>query len=371
MTDFLDQYARQFRAAAEKEASRGRRVSAAPLAVAGLAAAAVAVAVVGNEADTVERDIDTTPRKIARPGGFGTQRRLLRVLRIPTRADRDPQVRGTVREYRDLGPRTARLLGFTPSGGAYVLLATREYEEFIQPRPPIEPGEDFETRTHRNGLCLIRQGTQGDAVQCLGTAAIRAGLLAGAAAGEVYGVVPDGVTHVVPPRGHPPVRVRRNFYRYPARGNPGPAPIWLDTRGDEVLKVPADGELPFLNYSGYTNLAAYRGRVAVVGLWASWCKPCETQLRVLQRLHERVTERGDAEVFGVATRDLTAPAQRTIERTGVRFAVLSDPKGREAERFGSRAFPETFVLAPDGKIAASFRGPVTLEQLEEAVSRAG
>jgi hypothetical protein len=173
---------------------------------------------------------------------LGDQLALLRVLRSASRRH-DAQVRLTVREWADHGARGrfARLLGKAPSGSAYVLLPVQRYEV-------LGPGSsgansDPVVTERRNGLCLIRRGTEGGAGQCTSTLGLLRGELHGALAGFGYGVVPDGVARVRPLPGRPTVAVHHNFYVYPARGSriANADPEWLDASG---RSVPKDGS-PF------------------------------------------------------------------------------------------------------------------------------
>jgi hypothetical protein len=164
--------------------------------------------------------------------GFSAQRRLLRVLRRPTARDHDRQVAAQLRAMKNSGGvqgirgRSARMLGKTASGYAYVLLASRRYRSGLG-------------RWSRNGLCLTRRGSQGGAGQCQSTADLLAGRIHGALAKETYGLVPDGVVRVVPRAGDRPVQVHRNFYRYASRGTSRVrAPKWLDAHGHIVAKTP-------------------------------------------------------------------------------------------------------------------------------------
>ena len=40
------------------------------------------------------------------------------------------------------------------------------------------------------------------------------------------------------------------------------------------------------------TLAAYRGRVIVMNLWATWCPPCRAEMPDLERLYETYRSRG-------------------------------------------------------------------------------
>ena len=172
--------------------------------------------------------VDTTPRANA---GFERQLKLLSVLRGWTRADNDPQVHAAVRAYTRLGmpvrTRYARLLGKAPGGDAFVLLPVLEFDRRRNGRRPT-------TKTVRDGLCLVRRGSQGGAGQCVTSAELAKGALWYALAGQVYGAVPDAVAAVRPAPGAKPVKVKRNFFVYPAPEPTIPAPVYLDAQGREL-----------------------------------------------------------------------------------------------------------------------------------------
>jgi cytochrome c biogenesis protein CcmG, thiol:disulfide interchange protein DsbE len=116
-------------------------------------------------------------------------------------------------------------------------------------------------------------------------------------------------------------------------------------------------ELPKLDGSGSGSLADYRGEVVVLNFWASWCEPCRKESPMLERWHRRMTERGGT-VLGVDVLDVTGDAQDFIEEYGLSYPMLKDKDGSALESFGIVAYPETFVIDRDGRIAAVRRGPV-------------
>jgi cytochrome c biogenesis protein CcmG/thiol:disulfide interchange protein DsbE len=116
-------------------------------------------------------------------------------------------------------------------------------------------------------------------------------------------------------------------------------------------------ELPKLDGGGTGSLADYRGRVVVLNFWASWCEPCREESPMLERWHGRMSKRGGT-VLGVDILDVTADAQEFIEKFGLTYPMLKDKDGDALESFGVVAYPETFVIDPEGRIAAVRRGPV-------------
>lgn len=131
----------------------------------------------------------------------------------------------------------------------------------------------------------------------------------------------------------------------------------------ERIDAPARS-LRRLGGAGSGSLADYEGKVVVLNFWASWCPPCVDELPLLQRTHERIEGR-DALVLGVNYQDTSVHALEYVKRFALTFPSLRDADGKYAEEFGSRAFPETFLIDREGRIAAVRRGPVTEAWLRE------
>jgi cytochrome c biogenesis protein CcmG, thiol:disulfide interchange protein DsbE len=127
-----------------------------------------------------------------------------------------------------------------------------------------------------------------------------------------------------------------------ARGERSPAPAF---------------ELPKLGGGGSESLADYRGKVVVLNFWASWCKPCRDESPLLERWHRRIRDRG-ATVLGVDILDVTGRAQDFVDEYGLTYPMLKDKDGEGLDKFGVVAYPETFVIDRQGRIAAVARGPV-------------
>ena len=119
-------------------------------------------------------------------------------------------------------------------------------------------------------------------------------------------------------------------------------------------------ELPPLEGGPERSLSDWRGQVVVLNYWASWCEPCRDESPLLERWHQRISKR-DGTVLGVDVLDVTSDAEDFIEEYGLTYPHLRDKDGSTQEDFGIVAYPETFVIDRDGRIAASRRGPVDEE----------
>ncbi|MAE94164.1 MAG: hypothetical protein CL910_05835 [Deltaproteobacteria bacterium] len=120
---------------------------------------------------------------------------------------------------------------------------------------------------------------------------------------------------------------------------------------------------------GDVTLESLGGRPAIIDFWATWCAPCIRQIPVLNALQDR--NEGRVSVVGIAVdasgAEVVAPF---ADEHGIDYTVLIGDEGL-AQRFGALGFPTLFVLDPTGGIVESHVGVASLEELEEALERAG
>jgi cytochrome c biogenesis protein CcmG/thiol:disulfide interchange protein DsbE len=96
----------------------------------------------------------------------------------------------------------------------------------------------------------------------------------------------------------------------------------------------------------------------VLNYWASWCPPCRGEAPVLDRWHHRIAPKGGT-VLGVDVLDVDSDARAFIRRYGMTFPIVRDGDGDTGKDFGVHGQPETIVIDRRGRIAATFRAPIT------------
>jgi cytochrome c biogenesis protein CcmG, thiol:disulfide interchange protein DsbE len=116
-------------------------------------------------------------------------------------------------------------------------------------------------------------------------------------------------------------------------------------------------DLPHLGADGMGSLADQKGKVVVLNVWASWCPPCQSEMPLLQRTHERIAPEGGV-VLGIDTQDSPDDALNFLHKKDITFPSLRDRDREYGREYGVSAYPETFLIDRKGRIAALRRGPV-------------
>jgi cytochrome c biogenesis protein CcmG, thiol:disulfide interchange protein DsbE len=109
---------------------------------------------------------------------------------------------------------------------------------------------------------------------------------------------------------------------------------------------------------------AFKGKVSIVNVWASWCVPCHDEAPLLTEIAKDTR----IQLIGINYKDAPDNARRFLDRYGNPFAAVGvDGNGRAAIEWGVYGVPETFIVGRDGKIAYKLVGPITPDNIESVV----
>ncbi|MGH8063157.1 MAG: TlpA family protein disulfide reductase [Pseudoxanthomonas sp.] len=137
---------------------------------------------------------------------------------------------------------------------------------------------------------------------------------------------------------------------------------------------PTTAEIPVLKVVTVEGkpyeLAAHRGKWVVVNFWATWCAPCIKEMPELSALDQA---RDDIEVIGLAYEEIEPQAMRDFlkQRPVVYPIAILDVYSPPEDFATPRGLPMTFLIAPDGKVAKQFIGPITAHEIDAAIAAAG
>lgn len=131
---------------------------------------------------------------------------------------------------------------------------------------------------------------------------------------------------------------------------PAPAPdyVFKDAEGRDV------------------RFADFKGRVAVVNLWATWCAPCKIEMPTLVALAEHYRGRDDFAVVTVSMDvDKAVPEARAFIADHPPLAYYADPKFQLPFEFpGKGAMPQTILLDRRGNVRAVLTGEADWASVE-------
>lgn len=99
------------------------------------------------------------------------------------------------------------------------------------------------------------------------------------------------------------------------------------------------------------QLDELRGKVVVLNLWASWCKPCEQEAGDLEAAWRYYQPRGDVLFLGVAWTDTDKKSLEYLSKFDITFPNGPDLGTRIAQAYRITGVPETFVIDRDGVLA--------------------
>lgn len=96
------------------------------------------------------------------------------------------------------------------------------------------------------------------------------------------------------------------------------------------------------------------GRPRLVNIFASWCIPCVTEVKVLQKLRS-----SGVSIDGIAVRDRPEDLAEFLARNGDPYERIgSDPQSQVQIALGSSGVPESFIVDGNGIIRYQHIGPI-------------
>jgi len=107
------------------------------------------------------------------------------------------------------------------------------------------------------------------------------------------------------------------------------------------------------------RLSDLKGKVVLINFWASWCKPCEEEAADLEAAWRDYQPRGDVVFLGVDYVDTEPEAKAYLKKFDITYPNGPDLRTRASQAFRIRGVPETYIVAPDGKLASVQIGPFT------------
>lgn len=140
----------------------------------------------------------------------------------------------------------------------------------------------------------------------------------------------------------------------PKVGEPAPDFALLDARDGTTVR----------------KLSDFRGKAVVVNWYASWCKPCRSEIP--EFLEAEAAAGGQVVFFGVDYLEDREAAVSILDDLKATYPAVLDSEGSVAEQYRvSQGLPVTFFIDRDGVLRAFHTGQLTKAELKANLALAG
>ncbi|MDX2253776.1 MAG: TlpA disulfide reductase family protein [Nitrospira sp.] len=110
------------------------------------------------------------------------------------------------------------------------------------------------------------------------------------------------------------------------------------------------------------SLSQYRGKVVLVNFWATWCKPCTTEMPAMQTTYDKLRDKGFV-VLAINELEDEAKVREHIKQYSHTFPVLMDRDNKVANQFGVFGLPVSVFIDEKGVVQEYIKGGLLTEQL--------
>ncbi|MBC7932691.1 MAG: TlpA family protein disulfide reductase [Rubrivivax sp.] len=135
-----------------------------------------------------------------------------------------------------------------------------------------------------------------------------------------------------------------------------------------------NAEIPAVG-GGTIRLSDFKDKIIVLNLWATWCGPCRLEIPHLVELHNEYKGKG-VEFVGLTTESQLTDAEK-VSQFAEKFKINYKLGWANANialplMAGNSSIPQSFVIAPGGRIVTKFRGfsPQIPDMIRAAIEKA-
>ena len=98
------------------------------------------------------------------------------------------------------------------------------------------------------------------------------------------------------------------------------------------------------------NIKDLKGKIVLINFWATWCPPCQEELK---RVQKEVIDRFKGKDFvflAISREESKEQVKKFRERNGYTFPMGLDPERKIYSKFATATIPRNFIIDKKGKI---------------------
>ena len=146
----------------------------------------------------------------------------------------------------------------------------------------------------------------------------------------------------------------------------------LFNKSDAPKKIEVSGE-PITVSSVKNSLEAFRGKVVILDIWATWCGPCRMEIPGFIELQKKYQDQG-LEVIGLSVDPITQTGEKAVapfmKSNGINYHIwmVKDQNAMAGYEMGS-GIPTTYVINREGQVVQKYIGARPLNVFENDVKK--
>jgi len=111
------------------------------------------------------------------------------------------------------------------------------------------------------------------------------------------------------------------------------------------------------------KLEDHAGRVVLVNFWASWCRPCVTEIPSLHRLDAAMAD-NDFKIVTVNVGEDRERVAEFLQQVPVELPVLMDYDASTSKDWMIYVYPSSYLVDHQGKIRYAYLGALEWDSIE-------
>ena len=145
--------------------------------------------------------------------------------------------------------------------------------------------------------------------------------------------------------------------------------VWAMGSRPPAAGMPAS-EFSLTDLDGKSHkLEQYRGKVVLLNFWATWCKPCTTEMPAMQTVYDELREKGFV-VLAVNELEDEGKVREHIVAYKHTFPVLLDHENKVANLYGVFGLPVSVFIDQNGVVREYIKGGLLTEaRIHDIVGR--